>query len=289
MELYLIKYFLAVVEAGSFTRAAKRVFVTQPTLSSGVKKLEDQLGQSLFERTNRRVFLTNAGTKFLPRAKAIMHECNMAMQVLSEDTASPVLRIGLLSTISPEIARKLFMSFRTEHPEVVITVFDGTEQELLNRTEDRSLDYALTLSRSKQPDHLIPLLTEGYKFVLAKDHPLVGKSIVTAQDLSDEHMVVRSRCEVLSETSRYFTDQNIRPRLIYRTNNDERAIAMVASGLGGTILPDCMTNNDRIAAFTLKGFDYQRTIALITPHFRMQDHTQAAAIDFENHAQNYQF
>ncbi|MEX0298823.1 MAG: LysR family transcriptional regulator, partial [Kordiimonas sp.] len=73
MDLYLLRYFLAVVETGSFTRAADRVFVTQPTLSAGIKKLEGQVGHVLFERSNRRVFLTDAGTRFLPRAKAILH------------------------------------------------------------------------------------------------------------------------------------------------------------------------------------------------------------------------
>ncbi len=268
MDLYLLRYFLAVVETGSFTRAADRVFVTQPTLSAGIKKLELQVGQQLFERTNRRVFLTDAGTRFLPRAKAILHECNLAVQSLEEAESTPVLRLGVLTTLSNRAVGTLLAGFRQQHPQAIIEITDGSEQELANRLDDRSLDYALSLLRSNSADRAIPLRKEDYCFILPQTHKLAGKPSVSASDLREDYMIVRSRCEVLSETSRYFTDHNVRPRLVYRTPNDSRAIAMVAAGLGGTVVPRSLVD-DRVSASALSGFTYSRQLALFRPVYDM--------------------
>lgn len=282
MDLYLLRYFLAVVETGSFTRAADRVFVTQPTLSAGIKKLEAQVGQALFERSNRRVFLTEAGTRFLPRAKAILHECNMAMQALGQAESAPVLRLGVLTTLSNRAVGELLAGFKAAAPNTAIEIVDGTEQELTNRLDDRSLDYALSIHRGEGPEKALPLLEEGYVFILARGHKLAGRARVSAADLSEDHMVVRSRCEVLSETSRYFTDHNVRPRLVYRTPNDSRAIAMVAAGLGGTVVPESLVD-DRVWPVRLQGFDYRRRLALFRPRYELPQAAAQVGQGFEDH------
>lgn len=278
----MLKYFLAVVETGSFTGAANRVFVTQPTLSAGIKKLESEVGQPLFERTNRRVFLTDAGTRFLPHAKAVLHECNMAMQALDETATSPVLRLGVLTTISSNRVACLLSSFREKHPSVTIEIYDGTEQELTNRLEDRSLEYALSIHRGEDTETAARLGAEGYHFILSQSHSLAGKKTVSARDLMDTYMIVRSRCEVLSETSRYFTDKNIRPRLVYRTPNDNRAISMVAAGIGGTVVPTSLIT-EQVSALQLQGFDYTREVALFKPQYNLPDSLLEAASLFEHH------
>ncbi len=285
MDIYLLRYFLAVVETGSFTRAADRVFVTQPTLSAGIKKLEQQLGHDLFERTNRRVFLTDAGTRFLPRAKAILHECNMAQQVLDEAGKTPLLRIGVLTTLSNRKVGSLLASFKERTPNAAIEVVDGTEQELENRLEDRSLDFALSLHRGETEDRALPLGGESYVFILPLDHALAGRTRVNASDLAEEYMIVRSRCEVLSETSRYFTDRNVRPRLAYRTANDSRAVAMVAAGIGGTVVPESLVD-DRVCAVRLMGFDHERRLGLFLPRSDVAVETLDVAAAFTNHVQN---
>ncbi|UTW56895.1 LysR family transcriptional regulator [Kordiimonas sp. SCSIO 12610] len=280
IDLYLLRYFIAVVETGNFTRAAERAFVTQPTLSAGIKKLESQIGQPLFERTNRRVFLTDAGTRFLPRAKAIMHECNLAMQAIEGSEDKPVLRLGLLITLAHRRVGEFLLEYKKFEPDITIEVFDGTEQELLNRLDERSIDYALSLKRSDNLEEAIPLRRENYVFILPKEHTLNGRSELSASDLREENMIVRSRCEVLSETSRYFTDSNIRPRLVYRTANDARAVAMVAAGLGGTLVPESFVD-DRVTAFDLTGFNNSRELALLRPRYQLADKSQEVAARLE--------
>lgn len=267
IDLYLLRYFLAVVETGSFTRAAERVFVTQPTLSSGIKKLEAELGTTLFDRSSKRVFLTDAGIRFLPRAKAILHECNLAMEAVRAVEEVPVLRLGLLGTLGNRQVEAFVSGYRERGPKVTLEIYDGTEQELLNRLDDRSLDYAISIWRGDDGHGATRLGGEPYVFILPRDHKLADRDSLSATDLFEERMIVRSRCEVLSETSRYFTDHNVRPRLVYRTPNDSRAVAMVAAGVGGTVVPFSLAD-ERVVAKPLEGFSYRRDLALLKPRYQ---------------------
>ena len=123
-ELYQLRYFLALVETGSFTKAAARANVTQPTLSAGIKKLESQLDVKLFQRTSRRVFLTEAGTRFLDHAKAILYECNQATQDLKGATSRTVLRLGVLRTIPGSLISGLLGDFRRSEVGAVVELFE---------------------------------------------------------------------------------------------------------------------------------------------------------------------
>jgi DNA-binding transcriptional LysR family regulator len=265
-ELYQLKYFLAVVETGNFTKAAERACVTQPTLSVGIKKLETILGTSLFQRTSRRVFLTEAGTRFVERAKSIMFECNQATLEVAEVDAPRVLRLGVLRTLPAKLVSRLLGDFHREDAGAVIELFEGTEQEIQNRLDEGSIDLAITIIKAGEKTNALPLFEEGYVLILSQDHPLANKDKIHGSELANDSMLVRTRCEVLSETSRYFTDLNIRPRLVYRTEQDERALQMVAAGLGVTVVPESY-QAEGIKKVPLVGFNFRREIGIKTnPH-----------------------
>ena len=284
MELYLLRYFLSLVETGSFTKAAQACLITQPTLSAGIKRLEEQLGALLFVRSNKRVSLTTAGSRFLPRAKAILHEVNMATAEIAPVEAAQVLRLGVLQTLPAARVADLLKAFAAAHPGLRFDLFDGTEQELLNRLDERGVDYALSLQRVADGQSL-PLFEEGYRLALPAHHALAGEKEIRgedirAEDLANDSMIVRSRCEVLSETSRHFTDRNVRPPLVYRTAQDERALAMVGAGIGVTVMPDSYEAPD-VARVPLKGFTPRRTVALFRPRFALPDRLREAGAAFE--------
>jgi len=239
--------------------------VTQPTLSAGIKRLEEQTGVALFDRNNKRVSLTAAGSRFLPRAKAILHEVNMASAEVLSSQPNNVLRLGVLQTLPATIIARLLEDFRAQMPQIRIDLFDGTEQELLNRLDERGIDFALSLRRVDDRSS-VGLFEEGYSLALSHHHRLMGRASIRAEDLADESMIVRSRCEVLSETSRHFTDRNVRPPLIYRTSQDERALAMVGAGLGVTIMPEsyCAPNVKRVA---MADFRLRRHVGLFLPRY----------------------
>lgn len=281
LDLYLLRYFLAVVETGSFTKAAEQVSVTQPTLSAGIKKLEQQVGQQLFDRSQRRrVFLTKAGSVLLPRAKAILHECNMVNEDLAVAEPNLVIRLGVLTTIPAIIVSGILATLRNEMPSLTVELQDGSEQELSNRLDERSIDFALSLDHGQVKEGQgAKLFDEGYCFVVDLDHPLAQKTIAKGELFADQDMIVRSRCEVLSETSRYFTNRNVRPRLVYRTTNDERALRMVEAGVGATVIPESYIR-DGFSAIKLQDFDYRRTVALIFPRYKLPEGLAAISDEF---------
>ena len=162
IETYQLRYFLAVVETGSFTKAAERVFVTQPTLSAGIKKLETTLNSKLFDRSAKRVFLTESGTRFVPHAKSILYQLNLAESEIQATDRPQLLRLGILMTIPAKIIQSIITSFRQEFSGVVFELFEGTEQEIANRLDQGKIDIALTIMRAAHKQNQTPLYTEGY-------------------------------------------------------------------------------------------------------------------------------
>lgn len=289
MDPYLLRYFLAVVETGSFTKAANASSVTQPTLSAGIKRLEDTVGTALFVRNNKRVFLTTAGARFLPRAKTILHECNLALAEVAQDVSAPVLRLGVLHTLPSRQISGLIKSIREAHPDLQFELSDGTEQELLNRMDERGIDFALSVRRVED-ERSLPLYREGYCLVLPPDHPLAKAETVRGEDMANQPMIVRSLCEALSETSRYFTDRNVRPPLVYRTRNDERALDMLSAGVGATVMPKTYQTgyqSDAAAFVNLEGFTPSRQIGLFEPCHELPQALRIIAEDFRGLVQDY--
>ncbi|MBW8880925.1 MAG: LysR family transcriptional regulator [Asticcacaulis sp.] len=285
MELYLLRYFLSLVETGSFTKAAQACLITQPTLSAGIKRLEEQVGVPLFVRSNKRVFLTTAGTRFLPRAKAILHEVNMAAAEIAQADSTNVLRLGVLQTLPAHQVAGLLRGFAETGADVRFDLVDGTEQELLNRLDERGIDFALSLRRVADDGNL-PLFEEGYSLALPLTHRLAASKTIRGEDLADDSMIVRTRCEVLSETSRHFTDRNVRPPLVYRTAQDERALAMVGAGVGITVMPDSYRAPD-VVRIPLAGFSPRRTVALFPPRFALPQRLDQSARTFTQFARRF--
>ncbi|MBT5187212.1 MAG: LysR family transcriptional regulator [Kordiimonadaceae bacterium] len=262
IENYQLRYFLAIVETGSFTKAAQRVFVTQPTLSAGIKKLETDLGSKLFDRSSKRVFLTESGTKFVPHAKSILYQLNLAETEIKSTGRSVLLRLGILMTIPTTIIQGILSAFNRETSGLMIELFEGTEQEIQNRLDQGKIDIAISIIRPALKQDKTPLYKEGYSIAIADHHPLAQKETIHPADFAGEPTIVRSRCEILSETSRFFTDHNVRPRLVYNTSQDERALSMVAAGVGFTTMPDHYTVSG-VKRIKMIGYDFEREIGLL--------------------------
>lgn len=262
MDRYQLRYFLAIVETGSFSRAAVRVNVAQPTLSAGIAKLETELGVKLFQRSSRRVHLTEAGTRLLPHARRIIHEFNVAQQAVAEAEGDALLRIGILSTIPAAIIERIFAEARRDNAASRFEVLDGGEREIGNMLQEGRVDIALTVLRGKDGQAGGEVLAEeGYRLAMAENHSLAGETRVSAERLREEAMILRRHCEALSETSRFFLDRGIRPLFSFTTTSDERALAMVRAGLGVTVVPEGYQGSG-VALPRLEGFDLSRKLGL---------------------------
>jgi len=266
IDRYLVRYFLAVVDHGNFSKAAAAANVSQPTLSVGIAKLERLLGRALFVRTNRRVEMTEAAARFVGHARRIESEFSLAHQAVNDAKVRRTFRLGVLTSIPSawlaQFATRLAESARGELLELV----EGRESELLDGLGRSRLDAALTIMPTGDGRFVGErLLTEGYALAISDRHPLANEEEIEPEALAADAMIVRRHCEALSETSRHFTSHGVRPFLAFRTINDERALALVQAGLGITVMPDGFTAPG-VRRPRLVGFNITRSIGLLHAH-----------------------
>jgi molybdate transport repressor ModE-like protein len=268
IDQYLLRYFLAVAETGSFSRAAKRVSVTQPTLSSGIAKLERELGARLFDRDRGRtagqgVALTPAGSRFLVRARRIAAEYEHALVELSEVTDPTLLRIGVLNTIPTPWIEYWLARHRALGSGEALEILDGTERDITDRLERGRIDVALTAVRPHHARfHPEVLARERYMMVLPPDHPLAGENEVEAEQLARDRMALRRHCEALPEINRFFVARGVRPRFVLKTTSDERVLAVVRSGAGVGMMPECFASGPE-RFVPVRDFELVREIGLL--------------------------
>ena len=279
IDRYLLRYFLAVIDCGSFSKAARQLNVAQPTLSVGIGKLERLLSATLFQRTAKRVHLTEAGSRLAVHARRIEGEFNLAEAAVLDLKPVRALRLGVISTFPiAQLADMLRTTRRGENPER-LQIISGNEREVLQRLSRGQIDAALTIVR-KDVDRFASevLYTERYPLALPSDHRLAAEASITAEELADETMIVRRHCEVLSETSKHFTERGVRPFFAFRGTNDEQVLALVQAGLGITVMPASYTLKG-VARPLLAGFDLTRQIGLLfAAHADAVQHSPSSVI-----------
>lgn len=261
IDQYLLRYFLAVVEQGNFSRAASHCGVSQPTLSVGISKLEALLTRQLFDRTNRRVALTEAGSRFLHHARRIEAEFAAAALSMTDHAPRATLRLGVLLSLP---AARLAGALRDGLPaDQALEVMEGRRADLSSLLGRGRVDAILTVVTPGDP-RTLAIGTEPYLMALPDDHPLAAGPArpIDVRALAGEAMLVRRHCEALPEISSFFTSHGVRPRIAARTTNDERALSYVRAGLGVTVMPACFAEAG-VATVPLAGFSKTRTIGFV--------------------------
>jgi len=274
IDRYLLRYFLAVIDCGSFSKAASQMNVAQPTLSVGIRKLERLLGAPLFQRSSKRVQITDAGSRFAVHARRIESEFNLAEAAVLEMRPVRALRLGVLSTFPLSHLADALRAAKRKAELERLQLVPGSERELLQRLSRGQIDVALTIVRPDADRFTCEgLFTERYALAIHSTHPLAGKSTIAAEELSDNAMFVRRHCEVLAETSRHFTERGVRPFFAFRGTNDEQVLTLVQAGLGVTVMPASFTMKGVVRPL-LTGFNLQRQMGLL--YAAHADHLQHA-------------
>jgi DNA-binding transcriptional LysR family regulator len=264
-----IRQFLAVVDAGSFTRAAQQIRVTQPALSTGIADLERIVGAPLFIRNRRQIRLTEAGGRFLPIARDLERGFRTADGFgRAEESDKPVLKLGTIRSVPgaffQTVAALLSRDFALE-------ISENSDFELRAAVHGGRLNAAIAPLRSGERDpHMIALYEEPIVMFVGADHPLAGHGEVAPEELAPETMIARRSCEFLDATSRFFTRHRVRPRFALRSDSDERCLRMVAAGVGITTAPVSLAI-DGIVPIKVSGYEFRRELGLlIDPAWRAQ-------------------
>jgi LysR family hydrogen peroxide-inducible transcriptional activator len=249
MEMHQLRYVVAIARTGNFSRAAEQCHVAQPSLSQQIRKLEDELGERLFDRMKREVRPTPQGENFLRRAVRILEEVDAAKREATDaqDLPRGALTIGVLPTIAPYLLPEVMAQFAQEFPGVEIVVQEDTTARLLKLALDHEIDFALA-SRPFQNERLEvkTLFSEELLLALPPGHRLTRKGTVAVADLKGERLMVMKEGHCLGDQVLGFCDRrDVRPKISFRSSQLETIQALVSSGLGISLIPAMAARSKR--------------------------------------------
>ncbi len=236
MNLAFVRYFLAVVETSSFTTAAERCHVTQPTLSAGIARLEDELGARLFDR-GRRTALTVAGQHFLPHARAMVEAWKLARAESHSAGRQRLLRVAVASTLAIGPAMQWLAMAKAREP-FDVEVSEGTAEAVAERWRRGRCDIALfPIRQTMAGDRVASLVREPYVLAAANTHRIATRDRWSVRELADTPFVLRAACEAHEDAQKVFDAEGVRPRIVLRSADEERCAAAVLAGLGVCFMP----------------------------------------------------
>ncbi len=247
MTLTELKYIVAVARERHFGRAAEACFVSQPTLSVAIRKLEDELGVVLFERGSSEVSLTAVGERIVVQAQRVLDEAARVKELAKQgkDPLAGALRVGVIYTIGPYLLPALVRQLLRDAPQMPLLLNESFTVRLLELLKNGEIDVAILALPLPETGVMIqPVYDERFMVAVPRSHPWARKRAVSADDLKKETMLLlgTGHCfrdqvlEVCPELSRFATDAEGIQKT-FEGSSLETIRHMVASGLGVTVLP----------------------------------------------------
>lgn len=244
MELRQLRQFVVLAETLNFHRAAERLHMAQPPLSTAIRKLEDELGVVLFNRDPRGLALTVAGGVVLGHARRALRDIDELRRSATECATGEQGRLvlGFAGTSSYAVLPELIPRFQALYPHVELVLHESTTQELLRALADRSVDVALVRTPLFDESNASLLTLERDRFVLAVHpaNPLAQRESVVLADLADQPFILYSREKVpamYAIAMLAFRQAGIAPRVVQETVQVPTAMGLVESGLGVALVP----------------------------------------------------
>jgi len=269
MELHQLRYFCAVAETGSFSRAAEHSHVSQPSLSQQILKLEAELGARLFDRLGRSVRLTEVGKTFLPRARAVLRELEAARGdvVESKDSISGQVAVGAIPTVAPYFLPSVLASFSKRFSESAVTVIEEITPVLLERLRAGSIDIAiLALPVRGHEFDALPLLTEPLFAALPKKHILARRTAIALRDLRKEPFLLLRDGHCFRENALAACDRaRVSPQVVFESGQFSSLLGLVGAGMGVSLVPEMAVDRRSPVRFVrISDSGATRTIGALT-------------------------
>lgn len=276
MTLTELKYVVAVARERHFGRAARACFVSQPTLSAGVRKLEDELGVRIFEREAGEVIITPAGARIVSQAQRTLEEAARVKHVAADgrDDLSGPLRLGAIYTVGPYLLPHFLPRLRKAAPDMPLVIEENYTARLRERLRAGELDVIIVALPFEEPGTITwPLYEEPFVVVMPVSHPWRAREAIAKDELADQPVLMLG-------AGHCFREQVIAacPACVGRTDAGtaieggslETIRHMVASGLGVSVLPVTATDygahrarkDSLLVARPFQGRPPQRTVAL---------------------------
>ena len=249
MELHQLRYFLAVAEEGNFTRAAEKVYVSQPSLSAQIIKLEGELGHKLFNRLGRRAELTQAGHFLEARARTILMEVENAERQIQEsaEEIAGIVNVGATPSVTPYLIPPALKLCRERYPKLKIHIQENLRRRLIDEVVQGHLEVAISSYTGDTPNiDAEPILQEVLVLAVPSDHRIASqKEGVSINDFKDEPIILLGDSATLGDkVFDFFDKMNFEPNVVALCSQVRSVKELVNLGIGVAILPE-MARNER--------------------------------------------
>ncbi len=244
MEIHQLAYFIAIVETGSFSRAAARCNVAQPSLSQQIKKLETEMGHLLFDRLGRKIVLTEAGRLLIPKARTILEEVDGIKMDIQMDiqAGQGSLAVGFIPTISPFVLPQVIRRFGQEFPAASLEVHEDMTEEIVRKLISAELDVGITsLPIKNKLIHTDELLTETLLVASSPEYEIASRTSIRARELDNFPFIVLSEVHCLGEQVQSFCyQQDVALNIVCYTSQLSTVHNCIAMGLGVSLVPQAL-------------------------------------------------
>ncbi|MDI1320520.1 MAG: LysR family transcriptional regulator [bacterium] len=269
MELYQLRYFLAVAETGNFTKAAQRSFISQPSLSQQILNLEEEFGQKLFHRLGRKAVLTEAGKTLLDGARRILTEADHTLAELKNDPLlGPEVHVGAIQTVAPFFIPAVLAYCRANDVRLSLHTHEDFRRSLIEEVYNGKLDWALVSLPLNEPRlHIEKLYSEPLWLAIGAGHPLARAEHIKFADLRNETFILLGEASTLAlQIQRFCGEHDFEPRIGHRCGQLATVKAFAAMGLGVSVLPQSArsaTDPEGLVFRKFSGIAPSRDIALV--------------------------
>lgn len=244
MTLVQLEYIVAVDTYRSFIGAAEKCFVTQPTLSMQIQKLEEQLNVKIFDRSKQPVVPTEIGSQLIEQARIVLQESHKIKEIISSQQQDIVgeLKVGIIPTVAPYLLPQVIAAMMAKYPDLKLLIWEYTTEDIIHHLKTGVLDCGiLATPLADNSINEIPMYYENFVTYISKNSKLFKKKNIDANDLEDENIWLLNeghcmRSQVLN-ICRSTKDSRIQG-LTYNTGSVETLIRMVDMNNGATLLPE---------------------------------------------------
>lgn len=249
MNIRDLEYLVALSEHKHFRKAAEACFVSQPTLSGQIRKLEDELGVILLERTSRKVLFTDAGLSLVAQAQKVLLEIKVLTELASQQGGSMTgpLHIGFIPTVGPYLLPLIIPHIKAQFPELELFLHEAQTHQLVQQLEEGKLDcIVLAAVKESEPFIELPLYHEPMVLAVPEDHPWAAQESLTMEKLNGSTLLMLGDGHCLRDQAMGFCfAAGAAEDGSFKATSLETLRNMVAAGSGITLLPKLATPSER--------------------------------------------
>src|SRR5262245_23710347 len=282
MEMHQVRYFLAVVRTGNFTRAAEECHVSQPSLTRAIKTLEGELGNDLFYRERPGVVLTELGERMHPILKQCFESALRARSIAKamKKGERGSLKLALSHSVAPGQITAYLAELRRVSPNTDVKLMRGTADEILDMLKRGQAELAFASSTDDDWERFErwPLFEEGFHLLAHRDHPLASGKAIDIADVRSAPVLRRTYCEHTSAVTAILEEGETERSGDYEVGSEADMVALLEGNLGVAVAPSSTMVSGPIMRAPIKGLELRRTVYLYAVAGRQRSLAASALI-----------